>query len=110
MASREMKDRFDIGFLGGGQLARMSIQSAQRIGLKCLSLDAGESTPASEIAPAIQGSLNDPECIARLASQCDRLALENEFIPADALHAGLKKAKVNEDQLIPEIETLATIQ
>ena len=25
---------FDIGFLGGGQLARMSIQAAQRMGLK----------------------------------------------------------------------------
>ncbi len=101
---------YDIGFLGGGQLARMSIQAAHRMGLKCLSLDPGDSTPASEIAPAIQGSLNDPECIAKLASQCDRLALENEFIPADALHAGLKNAKVDESRLIPEIETLATIQ
>ena len=88
----------------------MSIQSAQRMGLKCLSLDPGEHTPASEIAPAIAGNLNDSESIAKLASQCDRLALENEFIPADALHAGLKKAGVKEDRLIPEIETLATIQ
>ena len=101
---------FDIGFLGGGQLARMSIQAAQRMGLKCLSLDPGEQTPASEIAPAIVGSLDDPQCIAKLASQCDRLALENEFIPADALRQGLKAAKVNEDRLIPEIDTLAAIQ
>lgn len=101
---------YDIGFLGGGQLARMSIQAAQRMGLKCLSLDPGEPTPASEIAPAIVGGLNDPTCIAELAAQCDRLALENEFIPAHALHQGLKKANVKEDRLIPEIATLATIQ
>ena len=30
---------YDIGFLGGGQLARMSIQAAQRMGLRCLVLD-----------------------------------------------------------------------
>ena len=102
--------RFDIGFLGGGQLARMSIQAAQRMGLKCLSLDLGECMPASELAPALQGSLNDPEHIADLARQCDRLALENEFIPADALHQGLKLAGAPKTNLIPEIETLATIQ
>lgn len=101
---------FDIGFLGGGQLARMSIQAAQRMGLKCISLDPGEQTPASELAPAIAGSLDDPQCIAMLASQCDRLALENEFIPASALHEALRLAKVKEDRLIPSIDTLAIIQ
>ena len=101
---------YDIGFLGGGQLARMSIQAAQRMGLKCISLDPGEQTPASELAPAICGNLDDPACIARLASQCDRLALENEFIPAHSLREGLKAAKIKEDRLIPEIDTLATIQ
>ncbi len=101
---------YDIGFLGGGQLARMSIQAAQRMGLKCISLDPGEQTPASELAPAIAGNLDDPHCIAKLASQCDRLALENEFIPASALHEGLRLAKVKDDRLIPSIDTLATIQ
>jgi 5-(carboxyamino)imidazole ribonucleotide synthase len=101
---------FDIGFLGGGQLARMSIQAAQRMGLKCLSLDPGGQTPASEVAPAIAGSLDDPNCIAEVARQCDRLALENEFIPAAALHKGLQLAGVKEDRLIPEVDTLATIQ
>ncbi len=47
---------FDLGFLGGGQLARMSIQAAQRMGLRCLSLDPGSDTPASQIAPAITGA------------------------------------------------------
>src|SRR4051812_46854330 len=101
---------YDIGFLGGGQLARMSIQAAQRMGLKCVSLDPGSATPASELAPSIVGSLNDPNCIAELAGQCDHLGLENEFTPAAALRAGLKIAHVAEEHLIPEIDTLATIQ
>lgn len=102
--------RFDIGFLGGGQLARMSIQAAQRMGLKCISLDPGEHTPASELAPSICGSLDNPDSIATLARQVDHLALENEFIPALALRDGLRKAGVNEANLLPSIETLSTIQ
>lgn len=101
---------YDIGFLGGGQLARMSIQAAQRMGLKCISLDPGEETPASEIARSVCGSLNDPDSIAALARQVGHLALENEFIPAAALREGLKKANFSEHNLVPEIDTLATIQ
>jgi phosphoribosylaminoimidazole carboxylase PurK protein len=100
----------DIGFLGGGQLARMSIQAAQRMGLKCISLDPGQQTPASEIAPAFCGSLDDPDSIATIARQVAHLALENEFIPAAALREGLEKASLNEHNLVPEIDTLATIQ
>lgn len=97
---------FDIGFLGGGQLARMSIQAAQRMGLKCISLDPGSETPASGVATAIKGALHDPSKIAELASQCDRLTLENEFIPADAIiSAGFDLRK-----LVPGVECLAIIQ
>ncbi|HZH99374.1 MAG TPA: ATP-grasp domain-containing protein [Fimbriimonadaceae bacterium] len=102
--------RYDIGFLGGGQLARMSIQAAQRMGLTCLSLDPGESTPASGVAEAIQGSLEDVEAIAMVFRSCDRVTLENEFIPADAIRSALELAGVGEEVLTPGVETLATIQ
>lgn len=102
--------RFDIGFLGGGQLARMSIMAAQRMGLKCVSLDPGDRTPASEIAPAVVGELGDPDKVGELASRCERLTLENEFIPAEALHQALQACKFDEANLLPGIETLATIQ
>ena len=98
--------RFDIGFLGGGQLARMSIQAAQRMGLTCISLDPGANTPASQVAASIVGDLHDSDRIAELANQSDRVTLENEFIPADAIRrAGFDLAK-----LIPGVECLATIQ
>lgn len=101
---------YDIGFLGGGQLARMSIQAAQKMGLSCLSLDPGAETPASQIAPAIQGTLNDPQAIAHLASECGQLALENEFIPADSLAEGLALAGFEVERMLPGVGTLATIQ
>lgn len=105
-----MSAKYDIGFLGGGQLARMSIQAAQRMGLRCLSLDPGADTPASQIADAVQGALSDPEKIAEIFRRSNRVTLENEFIPADAIWQALSIAQVNEDVLIPGVQALATIQ
>lgn len=97
---------FDLGFLGGGQLARMSIQAAQRMGLRCLSLDPGAKTPASEIAASIQGALDDSKKIDEVFERCHRVTLENEFIPAGAIRACVSHA----DKLLPGVEALATIQ
>lgn len=102
--------QYDLGFLGGGQLARMSIQAAQRMGLKCLSLDPGKDTPASQIADAIQGRLDDPEKIAEVLRRCQHVTLENEFIPAVAIQEAFKIAGVKPDKLVPNVETLAAIQ
>ena len=101
---------YDLGFLGGGQLARMSIMAAQRMGLSCLSLDPGTVTPASLIAPAIQGELSDADAIARLWSQCRFVTLENEFIPADSIRAASEIAGRPIDDVIPGVDTLEIIQ
>jgi 5-(carboxyamino)imidazole ribonucleotide synthase len=101
---------FDIGFLGGGQLARMSIQAAQRMGLRCLSLDPGDNTPASQIADSLQGKLDDPEMVAEVFRRCERVTLENEFIPADAIRAAIEMAGRDENDLLPTLGSLETIQ
>jgi 5-(carboxyamino)imidazole ribonucleotide synthase len=101
---------FDLGFLGGGQLARMSIQAAQRMGLRCLSLDPGGNTPASQIAEAVHGALDDPAKIAEVLTRCDRVTLENEFIPADAIREAVRLSGRSEDVIVPGIGALATIQ
>ncbi|HEY0868200.1 MAG TPA: ATP-grasp domain-containing protein [Fimbriimonas sp.] len=104
------RDTYDIGFLGGGQLARMSIQAAQRMGLRCLSLDPGEDTPASHIADAVVGRLDDPEKIAQIFESCERATLENEFIPAESIRQALRSSGRSPEALVPGVETLATIQ
>jgi 5-(carboxyamino)imidazole ribonucleotide synthase len=101
---------YDIGFLGGGQLARMSIQAAQRMGLRCLSLDPAADSPASQIADALVGELNDASKIADIMRQCDRVTLENEFIPGASIREALVHAEVDEDRLLPGVQTLETIQ
>jgi 5-(carboxyamino)imidazole ribonucleotide synthase len=105
-----MLAKYDLGFLGGGQLARMSIQAAQRMGLSCLSLDPGSDTPASQVANSIEGQLDDPAKIAEVLSRCERVTLENEFIPADAIRHALASSGRKEEVLIPGVETLAVIQ
>lgn len=102
--------KYDIGFLGGGQLARMSIQAAQRMGLKCLSLDISDDTPASQIADNIVGPLADVALIESLLRDCDRLTLENEFIPASAIQDACGRASVPASRIVPSISCLSTIQ
>jgi 5-(carboxyamino)imidazole ribonucleotide synthase len=101
---------FDLGFLGGGQLARMSIMAAQRMGLRCVSLDAAADTPASQVAPSMVGPLHDPEALASLIGVCARVTLENEFVPAAALRAACQAASRPEDVLVPGIDCLGVIQ
>lgn len=93
---------FDIGFLGGGQLARMSIQAAQRMGLSCVSLDPSSDSPASQVAPCIVGNLEDEASIRQVFARANRVTLENEFIPASVI--------TEHERMIPRARTLASIQ
>ncbi|MBS1706266.1 MAG: 5-(carboxyamino)imidazole ribonucleotide synthase [Armatimonadetes bacterium] len=101
---------FDLGFLGGGQLARMSIQAAQRMGLRCMSIDPQEGCPASQIAACIQAPLNDVDALAELLRNCYRVTLENEFVPAASLRQALSQAERDESMIIPGLDTLEIIQ
>ncbi len=105
-----MSGTYDIGFLGGGQLARMSIQAAQRMGYTCLSLDPGTDTPASQIAASIVGALDNVEKIADVFRKCERVTLENEFIPAEAIRQALRDSAREDDAILPGLSALATIQ
>ncbi len=102
--------KFDLGYLGGGQLARMSILAARPYGVSTLSLDPGEDTPAARVGKAIVGRLDRPEDIATLMRRCRRLTLENEFIPAEAILEAAKQADFDLANLVPGPGALATIQ
>lgn len=117
-----MPEKYDIGFLGGGQLARMSIQAAQRMGLTCISLDPSSDSPASQIASAITGKLDDTEAVAQILSRANKVTLENEFIPATVINDAYQLVntrnlesdpvppRLTQDGLTPSTQALATIQ
>lgn len=101
---------FDLGFLGGGQLARMSIQAAQAMGLRCLSVDPDANSPASQICEARVAALHDESALSDLFGRCDRVTLENEFVRADSIESAVARAGRSADCLTPSLEALRTIQ
>lgn len=105
-----MSFEFDLGFLGGGQLARMSIQAAQRMGLRCFSLDPQEPSPASQVAPSVASRLDDASGMAEVFRRCERITLENEFIPVPAIEEGRRLAGREGASLLPGTQTLTSIQ
>jgi 5-(carboxyamino)imidazole ribonucleotide synthase len=102
--------KFNLGFLGGGQLARMSIQAAQRMALTALSVDLSSKTPASGVAEARVANLLEPESYIGFFNEVEFVLLENEFIDADRLRAAMAKVGFPEDRVTPSLESLGLIQ
>ena len=97
-----------VGLLGGGQLGRMLIESANRLNIQVVVLD-GPATPAKQIANIdhIDGSFRDPASIWRLARLCDVLTVEIEHVDVEVLQA-LEDEKIT--QVNPSAATLRIIQ
>jgi 5-(carboxyamino)imidazole ribonucleotide synthase len=78
---------FTIGFLGAGQLARMSAQQAFRYGMQvAVFSDRSENEPVQFMTPkSWSGSFGDVESMLEFARSCDVITLENEFIDSDIL-------------------------
>jgi 5-(carboxyamino)imidazole ribonucleotide synthase len=76
-----------IGILGGGQLARMTIEAGNRLNFKVAIVEAHEDSPAGQIAAfEIVGNWNDPAVLESLIQTCDVITLENEFVDSEVLH------------------------
>ena len=96
-----------IGVLGGGQLARMLADAAAPLGLSVRVLAPSNAAlipkafSAAEIAPWT------PENLVHFSQQADVIALENEFVDADALDA-LERA--NTALLLPSARAIRVIQ
>lgn len=101
---------YQIGILGGGQLARMSMMAAQRMGIRSVSLDSDSKSPAAQVGPFVVGSINDPVAISELMKRCEFITFENEFILGAALREACQLASFDPSKVIPGIETLETIQ
>ncbi|MBS1493705.1 MAG: 5-(carboxyamino)imidazole ribonucleotide synthase [Bacteroidetes bacterium] len=70
-----------IGIIGGGQLARMMMESAYKYGFEFVVLSNEKNSSAGKITSSeIVGDWNDLECLKKFAAQCDVITLENEFI------------------------------
>ena len=95
-----------IGILGGGQLGRMLVIAASRLGYKCHVFDPNINSPASQVSTfSTQANYDDLEALASFAKLVDVVTYEFENIPTDALDV-----IENHVNIFPNKEALFTSQ
>jgi len=76
-----------LGVLGGGQLGRMFVHAAQRLGYFTAVLEPDAQSPAGLVSHHhIQTDYDDPAGLAELAQLCQAITTEFENVPAQVLH------------------------
>jgi 5-(carboxyamino)imidazole ribonucleotide synthase len=75
-----------LGVMGGGQLGRMFVHAAQRMGYFTAVLDPDPLSPAGRVSHHhIQTAYTDPAGLQALAQRCVAITTEFENVPAQAL-------------------------
>ncbi|UOQ69383.1 5-(carboxyamino)imidazole ribonucleotide synthase [Hymenobacter volaticus] len=78
--------RATLGVLGGGQLGRMFVHAAQRLGYFTAVLEPDPQSPAGLVSHHhIQTGYDDPSGLAQLSQLCQAITTEFENVPAQAL-------------------------
>lgn len=75
-----------LGVLGGGQLGRMFVHAAQRMGYQTAVLDPDPHSPAGRASDYhIASAYDDEQGLAQLLQRCEAITTEFENVPAGAL-------------------------
>lgn len=75
-----------LGVTGGGQLGRMFVHAAQRMGYRTAVLDPDPQSPAGRVSGHhVQADYQDESALARLAQLCSAVTTEFENVPAQTL-------------------------
>ncbi|MBP6484007.1 MAG: 5-(carboxyamino)imidazole ribonucleotide synthase, partial [Rhodoferax sp.] len=75
-----------LGVMGGGQLGRMFVHTAQRMGYFTTVLDPDPLSPAGRVSHHhIQTAYTDPVGLQQLSERCVAITTEFENVPARAL-------------------------
>src|SRR5690625_2293962 len=100
---------FTIGFLGAGQLARMSALEAFRYGMQvAVFSDRPEDEPVQFMTPhSFTGSFSRVEDMIEFAKACDVITLENEFIDSEVL---LRLQEASGTPIFPDPRSFALIE
>ncbi|MCK9279635.1 MAG: 5-(carboxyamino)imidazole ribonucleotide synthase [Melioribacteraceae bacterium] len=96
-----------IGILGGGQLARMSLIPAVRLGFDVAILEKSANSPAGKLTKnEFIGWVDDKIIFNKFIDFCDIFTLENEFIDFKYIEAIEKSGK----KCVPSSKTVSLIQ
>ena len=86
MSSRPIVPGATLGVMGGGQLGRMFVHAAQRMGYFTAVLDPDPDSPAGRVSHHhIQSGYLDETGLAQLADCCAAITTEFENVPSPAL-------------------------
>ncbi|RTQ53386.1 5-(carboxyamino)imidazole ribonucleotide synthase [Hymenobacter gummosus] len=78
--------RATLGVMGGGQLGRMFVHAAQRLGYFTAVLDPDAQSPAGLVSHHhVRTGYDDPAGLAQLTELCQAITTEFENVPAQAL-------------------------
>src|SRR5438067_3998967 len=72
-----------LGILGGGQLGRMTLQAASRLGIAVVIAEQFPNSPAAQLTSTsviFERGWNDPSALERLSKLAPVITLENEFV------------------------------
>jgi 5-(carboxyamino)imidazole ribonucleotide synthase len=107
--STSLRADFTLGFLGAGQLARMSAIQAFRFGIQvAVYSDRRENEPVQFMTPQTgNGSFSDIDAMVSFANRCDLITLENEFIDSRVLQ---KVQEQSNTPIYPAPESFALIE
>ena len=76
-----------LGVMGGGQLGRMFVQAAQRLGYYTAVLDPDVASPAGLVSHVhVQADYLDEQGLAQMLQRCAAITTEFENVPAGALY------------------------
>ena len=100
-----------LGIIGGGQLGKMMILEAKRLGIYCAVLDPDTSCASRSVADLyIEAKFDDSEAVMNLARQVDVITFELEHVGRNCLEVldrALEKAELD---VRPAPSSLLSIQ
>jgi len=96
-----------IGIIGGGQLGRMMVKAAKRLGCTCAVLDPTPNSPAGQVAGhQIVGNYHDPAKLRELVESTDVTTFDIEDIDSETLIELEREGR----RIHPSPKVLAVIQ
>ncbi len=79
-------ERADVGFIGAGQLARMSEAPAIALDLRLAVLASRPDDGAAQVIPDVTiGNPDDPVAVETFAARCDVVTFDHELVDTDLL-------------------------
>lgn len=99
-----------IGFLGGGQLARMMILECHKLGLSPRVYCESNDDPAAQVCSnLVLGSLNDQVRLNQFLEEVDLLTFESEFAPKEILKNWLQNQQQTQ-KIFPSPSCMIALQ